>query len=199
MGRLFHISNTSYSTTFEPEMEIILNSMATRRPIPGYSCPAHFLHDILLGKYPEWLKFPVIFRQNNKGEKFRDVLGDGMLIVLVSERMERVLSENNLTGWKVYPIELFDRRGERIAGYKGFSITGKGGVVEYPIGCPPERRPFITDPQERLYNLKQWDGSDFFTISGSPYVTERAMHVMKKAKISSLIYSPIENYYSVLW
>ena len=32
----------------------------------------------------------------------------------------------------------------------------------------------------------------------SPFVTERAMKVMKKTKITSLIFDPIEDYYTLI-
>ena len=184
-------------TTIEPQMEIVVESLKNNFPLQEYYTPAELMRDMQLGEYPQWLSFPVCFRQYEKrGKQFRDVLGDGMRLILISDRMRDILLQEKLTGWKTYPILFYDYQGEEVFGYNGFSIVGRGGN----ISCPVDNaiKTIHLSKQEKLYDVRQWDGTDFFTINMSPFVTERAMKVMKKTKITSLIFDPIEDYYTLI-
>lgn len=200
MEQFFHLSNSSYSTTIMPRMEISQKWQLLKEPIKNYSCPAFLEHDIWEGIYPSWLSFPVVFHQNG-GERIRDVLGDGMRVVLISDRMVNILIEEQLTGWKTYKILFYDNRGETITGFNGFSVIGRGGTYVFSPDCPKDWMQCeikYANKEHRTYDIRQWDGSDFFTISGSLFSTKRAVDALKKHKISSLLYQPIEELFTLI-
>src|SRR5271157_2883924 len=75
--------------------------------------------------------FPISFKQEY-GKKLYDILYTGYAtFYLISERMREILDENNLTGWKVFPIKLLDKKNNEIVGYHGFSVTGHCGPISY--------------------------------------------------------------------
>jgi hypothetical protein len=41
------------------------------------------------------------------------------------------LEENQFTGWKIYPIKLFDKKENEVEGYHGLSVTGICGPQSY--------------------------------------------------------------------
>lgn len=79
--------------------------------------------NLIKAKY-EGINFPVTFKQVG-GKKFTDILATGVPSqFLISERLEKILMANSITGWQTYPINLLDKKGNRIEGYSGFSVTG---------------------------------------------------------------------------
>ncbi len=82
------------------------------------------------GKY-EGIDFPVIFK-HDQGNKFTDILDTGWpRLFLISDHLKKILADNNLTGWKTYPIQLYDKKKREIDGYHGFSVTGNSGPINY--------------------------------------------------------------------
>src|ERR1700678_3180654 len=85
---------------------------------------------LIKGNY-EGIDFPITFKQEY-GKKLYDILDTGYAgFFLISERMRKILEENNLTGWKVFPIKLYDKKGNEIVGYHGFSAAGHSGPTSY--------------------------------------------------------------------
>ena len=41
------------------------------------------------------------------------------------------MEENNPTGWKIYPIKLYDKKDNEVLGYHGLSVTGKCASIDY--------------------------------------------------------------------
>src|ERR1700722_20078064 len=73
---------------------------------------------LIKGNY-QGIDFPVFFKQEY-GNKLYDILDTGFPgLFIISERMRKILEENNLTGWKVFPIKLYDKKGNEIADYHG--------------------------------------------------------------------------------
>ena len=100
--------------------------------------------------------------------------------ILISKHLEEFFLENGFTGWKTYPVRVFNE-GELVESpfYRGLSITGRGGYV---VNEKTKRK------RKRTYDTSQWDGSDFFLVKtlkdgevfdGSPYL----MVTMKAAKL----------------
>ncbi len=137
------------------------------------------------------MDFPIIFKQKY-GNKLRDILDTGCVsLYLISERMKQLLEEHQLTGWKVFPILLYDKKGKEIAGYHGFSITGQSGATSYKKSEIIEFRRVPHGSLCRYYkgvSIDNWDGSDFF-IPGEArhtFMTKRAADILKANKISNL-------------
>ena len=69
--------------------------------------------NLIKGNY-SGISFPVIFRQEN-GENLTDILDTGSVgLFLISDRLKICLEENKLSGWKIFPIKLFDKKGVEI-------------------------------------------------------------------------------------
>ncbi len=137
------------------------------------------------------IEFPVIFKQEY-GKKLNDILDTGHAgLYLISERMRKVLEENNLTGWKVFPIKLYNKKGDEISGYHGFSAAGRCGPTSYEKSEIIEKRQVPNGPICQYYKgvfIDNWDGTDFFTPDGTyqTFITKKAAVVMKKNKITNM-------------
>ena len=146
--------------------------------------------NLIKGKY-EGINFPVAFKQEY-GKKFADILGTGWpSLYLISDRMKSILEENKLTGWKVFPIKLYDKKGNEIQGYHGFSITGQCSPVDFGKSEIIEKRLVSHGPLCKYYKgliVDGWDGSDFFTPEGTyeTLMTKKAADALKKNKITNL-------------
>ncbi len=145
---------------------------------------------LIKGDY-QGIDFPITFKQED-GNKLRDILDTGYpSLYLISERMKQLLEEHQLTGWKVFPILLYDKKGKEIAGYHGFSITGQSGPISYKKSEIIERRHVPDGPFYTYYKgvtIDNWDGSDFFTPKRTyeTCVTRKAADILKANKISNL-------------
>lgn len=84
--------------------------------------------ELLYGQYDSF-DMPVIFQQKKSygGKKFTDFLntGYGSNLRPISDKVLEILIDNNITGWKTYPIQVFDKKGNEVPGYHGFSIIGR--------------------------------------------------------------------------
>lgn len=68
--------------------------------------------DLELGNYQGY-EFPIVFREvaGESGKQMRDVLDNrDTMSYLISDRMRDLLVDNNITGWKCYEIEMYDKR-----------------------------------------------------------------------------------------
>jgi hypothetical protein len=151
------------------------------------------LHDrwkLVKGDYRN-IDFPITFKQDS-GNKLCDILDTGWAsLYLISERMKKILEENNLTGWQVFPINLYDKKGHEITGYHGFSVTGHSGPTSYEKSEIIEKRSVPEGPICKYYKgvfIDNWDGTDFFTPEGTYqiYITKKAADVLKKNKITNM-------------
>lgn len=136
------------------------------------------------------IDFPVTFKQY-EGKKLTDVLDTGFAgLYLISEKFKTILEENTLTGWKVYSIKLFDKKGIEVFGYHGFSVTGRCAAVDYGKSEIIEKRLVSHGPICKYYKgmfIDDWDGTDFFTPERTLYtlITKKAANALKKNKITN--------------
>jgi hypothetical protein len=105
--------------------------------------------------------------------------------------MKSILEENQLIGWKTFPIKLYDKKGEEIPGYNGFSVIGKCSPTKYENCEVLEKRLVPNGPLCKYYkgvSIDKCDGSDFVTPEGTSetFITKRAADVLKKYKISNM-------------
>jgi hypothetical protein len=145
---------------------------------------------LIKGDY-KGIYFPIIFKQRY-GKNFNDILGTGWPgLYLISERFKNVLEENNLKGWTTFHIKLYNKKGDEIMGYHGFSVLGKCGPTSYSNCEIIEKRLVPNGPLCKYYKgvcIDGWDGSDFFTPERSyeTFITQKAADKLRKHKISNM-------------
>ena len=137
------------------------------------------------------VNFPVIFKQKY-GNELDDILDTGVVgLFLISDRMKTVLEENNLTGWKTFPIKLYDKNGNEIIGYHGLSITGRCGSASFEKSEIIEKQLVPTGPVCKYYkgiSIDNWDGMDFFSPDKKyrAFITKRTADILKKSKLTNV-------------
>jgi hypothetical protein len=139
------------------------------------------------------ISFPLPFKQAY-GKKLQDILDTGYAaLYLISDRMKSVLEDEGLTGWKTYPVQVFDKHDMEISGYHGFSIIGRCGERDESKSEIIMKQFVPNGPIVKYYKglyvgLDTWDGSDFFleekTIGA--IVTRKAADVLKKSKLTNI-------------
>ncbi|MBE7528774.1 MAG: hypothetical protein HS099_03450 [Ardenticatenaceae bacterium] len=124
-----------------------------------------------------------------------DFLWSAMIpIACISERVVELLSAHQLTGWSTYPAEVYDRKGNLLPDYHGFSITGRVGkrdrsrsqVVDVPLYKGSEKTHQVY--KGFFFDESSWDGSDFCTVAGTYYmvVTQAVYNVFKRNKVNNV-------------
>jgi hypothetical protein len=149
-------------------------------------------HMLILGNYSD-ITFPVVFKQGS-GKKLQDMLDTCWpSLYLISDRMKAVLEEEGLTGWKSYPVRVFDKHDDEIFGYHGFSVTGRCGMIDYSKSEVVMRQFAPNGPIVKYYKglyvgLDTWDGSDFFLPEKNlgTVVTKRVVDILKKHKLTNI-------------
>lgn len=152
---------------------------------------------LLYGKYDN-IDFPIIFQQRKSdcGKKMTDFLntGCGPLLTPISDKVLDILVQNNITGWKTYPVKIFNKHGIEIFGYHGFSITGRCKDVNLSLLQKKVDYQYIKDgPVYQYYkgfpiDLSTWDKSDIFLLSGTRYlfISEKVYKLFKYNKITNI-------------
>jgi hypothetical protein len=139
-------------------------------------------------------KFPIVFKQAD-GKILHDILDTGWAsLYLISDNMKNILLENNISGWKSYPIKLYDRKNNEIQGYNGFSIIGKcNAKAKFRKDSMFEKRLIINGPLAKYYkglniDFTKWDGSDFFIPKGSLriVITQNLQDIILNHKLTNV-------------
>ena len=160
---------------------------------------------LLYGQYDSF-DMPVIFQQEKSygGKKFTDFLNTGYATNFspISDKVLEILIDNNITGWKTYPIQVFDKKGNEVPGYHGFSIIGR--CKDLDISLLKERvavQYYESGPIREYYkgfplDLSTWDGSDIFLLSGTGwnFITKRVYSLFKKQKITNITYEKVTDH-----
>ena len=165
--------------------------------------------DLLHGEYENY-KFPVIFLSKDseyiKNKKITDFLSTGYAgsVYAVSEKVVDVLSSNNITGWKTYPVEVYDRNENYIGGYYGFTITGRCLALKPSLAEPYVKQypggPYNTYKGHPL-NLDYWDGSDIFLLQGTTFqfVSKKVKNIIKKNKLTNICFEDIAEFTEIMF
>ena len=148
-------------------------------------------YNLIRGEYGT-IHFPVIFTQA-RGKKILDILDTGWPnLCLVSDKLKTILEEKELTGWKTFPIKLYDKKKNEIFGYHGFSVTGRCGPIDHTKAEIVDRQRIPTGPVFKAYNglyvgLDKWDGSDFFIPEHSIYliISKKTSDILKDNNITN--------------
>ncbi len=122
-------------------------------------------------------------------------------LVCISQRVVDLLLDNRFTGWVVYPVEVYGRKGEPIHGYHGFAVKSYAGEQDLSRSQIITKQPTIGvgrayDVYNRLYfDESKWDGSDIFRVYyARKIMTHRIRAVFKKAKVTNVRFTPLTEY-----
>jgi hypothetical protein len=146
--------------------------------------------NLIEGKY-NGINFPVIFKQDY-GKNLTDILDTGHAgLFLISNRMKKILEDDQLTGWKTFSIKLYDKKENEILGYHGFSVTGHSSPINYEKSEIIEKRRVPTGPLCKFYRgvfVDNLDGMDFFIPDTTKFIfiTEKAADILTKNKITNM-------------
>ena len=99
------------------------------------------------------------------GRKLTDVVGNSFMLLIVSGRLTALFRERGLTGWRTFPVRLFDRNDVRIKeDYCGLGITGRAGrldtkrsVTEWFVRSDGTKS--ILSMKGLYFDVRKWDGS----------------------------------------
>lgn len=184
MEDFYYFHSRNYLTTFYASPEMVIKAIETK----DFDKAREIGNKLSLGDF-EGLEFPIIFREKrDSGKRFRDVLDNRGGEMLISDRLKQLLIDNNITGWKSYPICMFDKRGNEVHGYSGFSVTGRcGGTLEYRTDkvCYEDGYRFF---EGLSFDIAQWDGSDIFMVNGNRaiIITKLVYKLFKENKIDAI-------------
>lgn len=120
---------------------------------------------------------------------------------IVSHKVIDVLTINSITGWKTFPVAVFNKTDELLPGYEGISVVGRCGQID-----DSKRRfewrlsPYNPDYKYKVgiglhFDVASWDGSDIFTPqSGLTIVTETVKKVLTQEKIKGFVFVNINDF-----
>ncbi len=156
------------------------------------------LRDVLLATGQELPQSPVVF-EIVKGGRAGDFLWSDPLLVLASARVLDLFYRHRFTGYAKYPVEVW-RKDERIAGYAGIAIVGRGGHIDQKMS----KVRMVTDSGglgrgivavDGLYFDPQgWDGSDIFNLEEFPkalLMVDRVWQSLQAAKVTNFRALPL--------
>jgi len=133
------------------------------------------------------------------GKRFYDFLiPGGPHPHIVSERIIRILLENDITGWKATPVRIVDHDELK---YYVLMITGRCSgldlrsgeriTVMFPAGRDGKPSPDAKPTPARKgwkFDLNSWDGSDIFLSEGQYiFVTKRVRDLLVKNKATNIV------------
>ncbi len=191
--KFFEFGGALVSTTFSAEPELLSDYRARKEYLKVHNLQMALCY----GEYGD-LKFPIVYRQpkdHNGNKKMRDVLNPGSIhLPLISDRLKNLLEESGITGWQSYQIELYDKKGNRVYGYNGFSIIGRAGVMvelEYPL----LELGYSLNSYGYSFDLNKWDGSDIFRVLPNYIlITERLADILIENKITGIELARLTDY-----
>ena len=154
-----------------------------------------------LGRY----EFPIVFRQSKTfGSKIHEINpSDGVCYPIVSDRVISILENNGITGWKTYPIILYDKHGNRLDGYNGFYVDVMDGkdlsfeLPKYKYDKSTEKLKCIVVKRGWL-DITNWDGRDFTRAERATIVTERVVNLFKKEKVTGISFIKYSKEYDII-
>lgn len=154
--------------------------------------------DFVTKEYPSYISFPVCFHQID-GKVLREALGMLRIhSILISDNLLEILTDNQITGWRSYPVLVYDKKGNEIRGYNGFTVTGRGGEMRFLIDKKELSRVESTK-QYIQWDKSQWDGSDFFWVKPMFLLaTKKVRDVFKREKIKYLRLTPFSEYATIV-
>lgn len=203
MEKLYLFKSKGYLTTFAVRPDYF--DRAIKNNLFGPDSGRDIHHQLLFKEYkkincyPPFVHFPVAYRHID-GNRLRDMIDmrfDGECI-LISNKLKTILYENALTGWETFPVIVYGKKGNEINGYNGFTVTGKGGE-RVVLPHPEEDLFYYGKPEYNQWDIREWDGTDFFQIKpGYVGVTQKVKYLFSANKIESPEFTPIEERFSII-
>jgi hypothetical protein len=131
---------------------------------------------------------------HDQGSRLKDVIGTTSATLLFSDRFVTVLADGGFSGWRTYPVEVFDAHGDIVPGYHGLVVTGGSGPLVDSLSPVMEAPPVVQGGKVPLlrigirFHSESWDGSDVFRPSGTTYtlVTQEVRDALVAAKVTNL-------------
>lgn len=194
MKDFYTFSSCGYGTTFAAIAEEFERHLVRKE----FSEAGVFYDKLTLGDYKD-IPFPIIYHElkgGSSGKRMRDVLDTRYCsLYLISNRFKTILKESRITGWESYPILLFDKKGNQIEGYNGFSITGRAGKMQQ-FDQPPLEYGYSADSVGYYFDIETWDGSDLFITEGTLHIiaTGRFIKILIENKITACDYCRLTDY-----
>ena len=128
-----------------------------------------------------------------EGTKLFDLIGTTLAVIrIVSDRFVAALE--GFSGWRTFPVELHDAKGDVVDGYHGLSATGRSGTIDDALS-PVEVLPPAAPGGSALPHLvglrfdpDTWDGSDVFAPAGMGFVfvTADVRDALVAAKVTNV-------------
>ena len=118
-------------------------------------------------------------------------------IVCISSKLVDLFSQAKFTGWDALPIKISDPNQKLHDYYYRFMVTGPSLELEVSRMTLEDRpAPTPTGRPYKVYkgyffNESKYDGSDFFLIRNSYFVSDRVKEILKKNKIKNILLTPI--------
>lgn len=131
------------------------------------------------------------------------------MLYVFSEKVVKLLQNNNITGCKFYPITI---KGHEDLKYYLLTITGKCGPLDdskakliETLSSPATKiqNTIITIPKQQFsvikgksVRLETWNGCDFFLVENTleSLVTERVKDLFKKHRINNVYLEDLKDY-----
>ena len=186
INRFYNLRSKLLSSTFQAHPK----NLKRTNDLCGDSSYAKCL---IKGLY-DGIEFPIIFEQKY-GSKLLDILDTGPAsLYLISNKFKKVLIDHEFTGWKVFDVEVFDKRGQQVFGYTGLSVTGRCGPIDYSKSQIIEKQLVPNGKPIKYYKgqhvgLNTWDESDMFLPEGNTgiVITQEVSNAMKSSKLSNVV------------
>lgn len=139
---------------------------------------------------------PIKFSSQDRLFRKVDFVGSTLVnLCVVSEKFVNVLTENVITGWTTYPVNIVDHAGKPIAGYRGLAVTGRCGRIlwddseKITIPAPSSSGRETKGWRGLPFDESTWDGSGIClpeAHSNFMIVCERTKKVVEKRKLSNV-------------
>ena len=150
-------------------------------------------------------ELPIVFRQCTCfGSKIHEINPtNGVSYPIVSDRVISILEDNGITGWKTYPIILYDKHGNRLDGYNGFYVDVMQGMG-LDFEPPQDRCDKTTEDWKWIVtkrgwlDITNWDGRDFTRAGWGIIVTERVVKLFKKEKVTGIRFMKYSKKYDII-
>lgn len=190
----YTFDSRNYLTTFAVKSDIWKEALKRKNSDLAWKIS----WDLELGNY-EGYEFPIVFREvaGESGKQMRDVLDNRSIrTYLISDRMRDLLIDNNITGWECYEIEMYDKKGNIVSGYNGFSVTGKCNdmvKIDFENIIKDKKRDYF-EAKGAMFDIEKWDGSDIFRACGWRIITKKVYELFKKHKITAIEMTRMTDY-----
>jgi hypothetical protein len=133
-----------------------------------------------------------------EGRRLYDYVGTTWAALkLVSERVIEALE--GFSGWRTYAVEIRDRNGTIVPGYRGLAVTGRCGAIDPKLSEVKVLPPPVPEGEAGPYRIgwffhsETWDGSDVFVAGhwAAVFITEPVRDALVAAKVTNMVFEPI--------